>query len=153
MNPSPIPAAPKAPQQANNHTTTSTSAHRHATRPAITGRHGTMVATVAATLSPDQLVALRGMLEQQGRFRRDQIEQLHRADNLGRLSATDPQISDSLVTGARAALRDVRNALARMDDGSYGTCQACGVRLPIERLEILPQVALCMPCQRSAESF
>lgn len=106
----------------------------------------------APALSTDQLDVLRGMLEQQRRFRLDQLDQLQRAEHLGRLSANDRQIGESLLTGARAALRDVRQALRRMQDGTYGLCRQCGERLSTERLEVLPQVALCMPCQQAAES-
>jgi DnaK suppressor protein len=38
-----------------------------------------------------------------------------------------------------------------MDEGRYGRCQDCGEQLPIERLEVLPQVSQCMACQREAE--
>jgi RNA polymerase-binding transcription factor DksA len=101
---------------------------------------------------PDsQLAVLRGMLEQQRRFRLDQLEQLQRSDQLGMLSGSDREISDSLIRGARAALRDVVDALQRMDDGRYGSCRRCGTTLEPARLEVLPQVSLCVTCQRAAE--
>jgi DnaK suppressor protein len=115
-------------------------------RPTIPAARGT------SGLSAGQLAALRAMLEQQRRFRLDQLAQLHRADQLGRLSGSDAEISQSLLAGARAALRDVAQALQRMDEGRYGRCRQCSARLPVERLEILPQVALCMSCQRQAEA-
>jgi RNA polymerase-binding transcription factor DksA len=102
---------------------------------------------------PDtQLAVLRGMLEQQRRFRLDQLEQLQRSDQLGLLSGSDREISDSLIRGARAALRDVVDALQRMADGRYGRCRRCGTVLAPERLEVLPQVSLCMPCQREEQA-
>jgi RNA polymerase-binding transcription factor DksA len=91
------------------------------------------------------------MLEQQQRFRRDQLRQLQRSDQLGRLSGSDTEISISLVAGAKAALHDVEEAMQRMADGGYGVCTRCGTDLAIERLEVLPQVSLCMPCQRQEQ--
>jgi DnaK suppressor protein len=105
----------------------------------------------AAALSHAQLASLRTLLEQQRGFRCDQLDQLHRHDLLRERNDTDREINESLVAGARAALREVLQALRRMAEGSYGTCRRCGERLPIERLEVLPQLSLCMPCQREAE--
>jgi RNA polymerase-binding transcription factor DksA len=44
-------------------------------------------------------------------------------------------------------LRDVRAALRRMDDGTYGRCVGCGDQIDVRRLEILPQAACCLVCQ------
>lgn len=104
-----------------------------------------------ATLDAATLFQLRAMLEQQRGFRREQLAQLARpavAGRPGTLGSADDEITAALASGARAALRDVTAALARMADGSYGRCARCDEPLPLERLEILPQVALCMTCQR-----
>jgi RNA polymerase-binding transcription factor DksA len=103
-----------------------------------------------ATLTHEQLTTLREMLEEQRAFRLDQLEQLRQEDAIA--SNGDQEIRDSLVTGARAALRDVIEALARMQDGRYGTCRQCGHPRPVARLEVLPQLALCMDCQRALEA-
>jgi DnaK suppressor protein len=119
-------------------------------------RSATVTATPRSTPSTvpgeQQLAALRAMLEQQRRFRLDQLDQLRHSDRPGLLGADDPEIGSSLAAGARAALRDVLDALHRMDDGTYGLCLTCGTRLAIERLEVLPQAPLCMSCQHAAES-
>jgi DnaK suppressor protein len=105
-----------------------------------------MPAARGAQLTQPQIAVLRGMLEQQRRFRLDQLDQLHRS---GPPSDADREISESLVAGARAALRDVVDALQRMEDGRYGVCRRCGTSLSVERLEVVPQVSLCMACQRT----
>lgn len=101
-------------------------------------------------LSDGQLADLRDMLEEQRTFRIEQLSQLHLPWPHGPLSSTDPEIFRELVTGAREALREVQAALWRMDAGRYGQCVACEGPVEIERLEILPQTALCMACQRIA---
>lgn len=105
----------------------------------------------SVTLSPEQIVTLREMLEEQRDFRLDQLEEL-RNERGTRAGDTDGEIHDSLVAGARAALRDVLDALARMDAGRYGVCRECQQALPSARLEVLPQLALCMDCQRTLQA-
>lgn len=38
-------------------------------------------------------------------------------------------------------------ALARLDDGTFGTCQRCGAQIAEARLEALPWAAHCIACQ------
>lgn len=59
--------------------------------------------------------------------------------------------AQSLSGHARRLLGDIDTALARMDAGSYGTCQECGVVIKRDRLEALPYATLCMDCKRNAE--
>lgn len=106
----------------------------------------------APALANSQLALLRELLEAHRSFRCDQLEQLRRAGLLPGRTETDREINDSLVTGARATLREIMQALRRMDDGSYGHCLDCADLLPIERLEVLPQAALCMTCQQVLDS-
>jgi DnaK suppressor protein len=103
-----------------------------------------------APVPDDQLAVLRGMLEQQREFRLDQLAQLHLPGPHGPLSSTDPEIFRSLVSGARAALRDVQAALWRIEEGRFGRCVDCNEPVGVERLEILPQTARCMRCQGAA---
>jgi DnaK suppressor protein len=110
-----------------------------------------MPAARGTPLTTTQVTVLRGMLEQQRRFRLDQLEQLQQTDELSTRSGADREISNSLIVGARAALRDVVDALQRMDDGRYGVCRRCSAPLAIARLEVLPQVSLCMSCQRTEQ--
>jgi DnaK suppressor protein len=39
---------------------------------------------------------------------------------------------------------DVVRALAKLDEGTYGTCDACGQAIPEGRLEALPWAVLCV---------
>ena len=91
---------------------------------------------------------LKRMLDQQRAFRIDQLVELHTPHAVGPLGGGDPEIVRSLIAGARSALHDVQEALWRLEEGTYGNCVACGTPIPFERLEILPQTARCLPCQR-----
>ncbi|MEC2128183.1 TraR/DksA C4-type zinc finger protein [Brevibacillus centrosporus] len=43
----------------------------------------------------------------------------------------------------RETLKEIDQALTRMDEGTYGTCTVCGAAISEERLEALPQAQTC----------
>ena len=45
-----------------------------------------------------------------------------------------------------AELRRIDAALARIEAGSYGTCQSCGDTIAEARLEFLPDTPYCTTC-------
>jgi DnaK suppressor protein len=45
-------------------------------------------------------------------------------------------------------MRDhVREAIVRVDDGTYGRCLTCGQAIPPERLEAIPHASQCVSCK------
>lgn len=48
--------------------------------------------------------------------------------------------------GLAATLREVDRALAKLSDGSYGTCDRCGATITPERLEARPWSVRCVRC-------
>jgi DnaK suppressor protein len=48
-------------------------------------------------------------------------------------------------------LRQVRGALARVADGSYGTCMHCEEDISPKRLNAVPWTAFCIRCQEAAD--
>lgn len=101
-------------------------------------------------LSGKRLDMLREMLIEQRQFR---LEQLTGDTALRRPSTeADLEVQATIMIGAHSALRDVEEALERMRRGTYGRCTECSAQLPVERLEIVPQAALCMPCQHRQDS-
>jgi DnaK suppressor protein len=53
----------------------------------------------------------------------------------------------ALSAQARAAADEVDRALAKVDAGTYGTCEQCGQPIPRARLKALPAAALCVACK------
>ena len=105
-----------------------------------------------ATLVPKAgLPRLRAELEQQQRFRLDQIDQLASEAALTADEARR-QVIRALIMAAEWALGDINWALQRLHRGTYGTCERCTAPVPLERLNILPMARLCMPCQRRSEA-
>ena len=43
-----------------------------------------------------------------------------------------------------AQLADVESALAKLDDGTYGTCESCGRPIADARLEAMPHTRFCI---------
>ena len=48
-------------------------------------------------------------------------------------------------------LRNVRSALRRIDDGSFGICAHCEEEISPKRLNAVPWTALCIQCQEQAD--
>jgi RNA polymerase-binding transcription factor DksA len=90
---------------------------------------------------------------------RGQTEQ----ESLAELSSVDQHPADSgtetfnrerdLAIGEQveAELDDVEAALERLENGTYGTCEACGQPIEEERLEALPATRFCLTDQGRAE--
>ena len=49
-------------------------------------------------------------------------------------------------------LKDVEDALQRIEDGTYGTCQECGQKVNKERLNALPHTPYCVDCESAREA-
>jgi DnaK suppressor protein len=54
---------------------------------------------------------------------------------------------------AAALLRQVRAALDRIKDGSYGICLSCEDEIPPQRLEAVPWTPYCIQCQRTFDQL
>ncbi len=49
-------------------------------------------------------------------------------------------------------LREIDEALARLREGTYGTCEECGLPLAKKRLEAIPWAQCCVTCQERQQS-
>jgi DnaK suppressor protein len=56
----------------------------------------------------------------------------------------------AVVRALRSNLRDVERALTKMETGSFGICERCGLPISSERLEALPWAELCIDCKQRA---
>ena len=46
----------------------------------------------------------------------------------------------------------IREALERVEDGTYGICEDCGQRISEERLKVRPVTTMCIKCKRKQEN-
>lgn len=69
---------------------------------------------------------------------------------VGRLSRMDSLQSQSMAMNLRDRERTrlalIQDALARLEDGSYGRCTGCGDEIPYGRLAVFPETPTCQGC-------
>jgi RNA polymerase-binding transcription factor DksA len=99
-------------------------------------------------------VDYRTLLEEERAQLRSQLSEMGFGDDDG--PAYDPNFADlSQVTAERGeaealggqlqeTLGDVAHALAKLDDGSFGTCEDCGQPIDPARLEAMPATRYCI---------
>jgi DnaK suppressor protein len=96
---------------------------------------------------------LRAQLEEERNRLREQLRELHASDGQFDVNFAD----SSQVTAERGeiealsgtlteTLREIEDALARFDAGTYGICESCGGEIGTARLEAMPATRLCITC-------
>ena len=63
----------------------------------------------------------------------------------------DREMASTLEDNSTHVLNEIDAALARIDDGTFGTCSSCGEAIGTERLEALPWATLCIEDKRKQE--
>ncbi|HEX5726483.1 MAG TPA: TraR/DksA C4-type zinc finger protein [Longimicrobiaceae bacterium] len=115
---------------------------------------------VQPALAPQQLEHIRAeLLRSLGRLERSlktsggaarprDLEQ----DTVGRLSRIEALqnqgLTKNLQEREQAQLRQIVEALRRLEEGTYGSCSACGRTIPFERLQVFPETLACGHCAR-----
>ena len=57
----------------------------------------------------------------------------------------------ALTHNARELLAQNERAIARIDSGTYGTCESCGEPIGKARLQAFPRATLCVSCKQREE--
>jgi RNA polymerase-binding transcription factor DksA len=119
-------------------------------------------------MEPDQartrLEEERSRLEElRSDYKADGLQAESEESSLGELSSLDQHQADvgtetfnrerdlSILENVEAELADIEHAIRRIDDGTYGTCEACGTPIDDERLEAMPATRFCLADQQYAE--
>jgi DnaK suppressor protein len=63
----------------------------------------------------------------------------------------DREINFILSDRERVKIKQIDDALERMEDGSYGVCESCGLEVAEERIAAMPFTRLCRDCQQDQE--
>ncbi len=91
-------------------------------------------------------------LEMNGHFG---LEEGHFHESVGELSSYDNHPGDeatelyerekdiALNEHTEEEKLDIERALQKIDDGSYGRCEVCGIDIPLERLDAIPTATTC----------
>jgi DnaK suppressor protein len=84
-------------------------------------------------------------------------------DGLSELSLADQHPADlgtemferekdlSILERIETEIGDTERALRRIEEGTYGICEACGRRIPKARLDVKPEARFCVDDQARAE--
>ena len=51
----------------------------------------------------------------------------------------------------RRELADIEDALRRIEEGSYGRCEACGGPMGLQRIRAIPEARYCLSCSGQRE--
>ena len=66
-------------------------------------------------------------------------------------SASERDLAIGNVDRESTLLRDVKGALERIHDGSFGTCIDCESEISAKRLKAVPWALRCIQCQETAD--
>jgi len=63
----------------------------------------------------------------------------------------EQEVATDLVDNESNRLKQVRAALDRIDQGTFGRCEHCGRDIERKRLQVVPYTTLCIDCAREVE--
>lgn len=88
----------------------------------------------------------RHLVEQVAEFDAETGDAATIDDNFADSAAVSAEQAElhALAASVREQLDDVERALARLDEGTYGTCEVCGAPIGEPRLEALPATRFCI---------
>jgi RNA polymerase-binding protein DksA len=80
-------------------------------------------------------------------------EPTYQDNHLGDIATAtfDREMASTLEDNSTHVLNEIDAALVRVDEGTFGTCKACGNPIDPERLEALPWATLCIEDKRKQE--
>jgi DnaK suppressor protein len=100
---------------------------------------------------PDDTTDARAVLEAEAKQLRSQLAE-HTGVTFDENFADSGQVaaeqgeSRAMVNTLEETLNEVERALAKLDEGTYGSCEACGKVIGEPRLEAMPAARYCIDC-------
>jgi len=68
-------------------------------------------------------------------------------------SERDRELGFILNDREREKLRNIDEALLRIQEGDYGICEECGCDIPLGRLKVMPFAHYCVKCKEDIEKL
>lgn len=62
------------------------------------------------------------------------------------VEAEDDEVLEEVGAITLVEIGQIKTALAKIEDGTYGVCDGCGEEIPEKRLEALPYATRCIKC-------
>ncbi|MEX0942104.1 MAG: TraR/DksA family transcriptional regulator [Pseudomonadales bacterium] len=101
------------------------------------------------------LMALRNSLESLLESTEAGSKPVKLKDNAGRLTRMDEMHNQSILLANRNVtknrLAQVKAAVTRINNGTYGYCLSCDEPIALPRLKAYPEAALCIACKSRRE--
>jgi RNA polymerase-binding transcription factor DksA len=74
----------------------------------------------------------------------------HQSKDWGELALEreEDEVLEGMGSSGLAEVKQIRAALERIEDGSYGFCVRCGEEIAEERLDVVPATPFCRICAR-----
>jgi len=63
----------------------------------------------------------------------------------------DQEFTLTLMENDSTTLQKIEDSLHRIEEGTYGICEECGVKIPKARLNVLPYATHCVKCAERLE--
>jgi DnaK suppressor protein len=111
----------------------------------------------------ERLLALRARLRGDVSQMAESTLKKNRTESNGDLSSMPIHMADigsdnfeqeftlSLMESEEGTLGQIEASLERIEDGTYGHCEECGVKIPKTRLNAIPYATLCVRCASRQE--
>jgi DnaK suppressor protein len=94
----------------------------------------------------DRILEMEGSLS----YLTEETKAIEPSVSLGRLTRmeaiSEKGVNEYLLSGNKQTLQRLRNAMERIEKGSYGVCVRCGKEIPVGRLQQVPEALVCVPC-------
>jgi DnaK suppressor protein len=113
---------------------------------------------VASRVPRQDLDAVRRLLEERRDGTQRRVAKLAKRPERGTAQGFGKRIGDGTVeaisrltdigvgTSLEGGLARTERALAKLDEGTYGSCDACGAAIDPARLRAMPDSVLCLAC-------
>ena len=111
----------------------------------------------------ERLLSLRARLRGDVNQMADAALKKNRSEANGDLSSMPIHMADigsdnfeqeftlSLMESEEGTLDQIEASLERIEEGTYGGCEECGVKIPKNRLNAIPYAAMCVKCASEQE--
>jgi DnaK suppressor protein len=115
------------------------------------------------SLDPQTLTELKEKLLQEESRIKEELGRIAKPDEAGEYMTTFEDVGDdedenatevkdytdnlAVESTLEKQLKDVLEALERIENNTYGKCENCGAEIPLERLRAYPAAKTCIKCQ------
>jgi len=98
--------------------------------------------------------AIKQLLEDRMSMMRDRLasikkdaSQAHSGDSAEQAQEREnDEVVDAIGNETAQSIRDIGAALVRLEEGTYGDCEACGGSIGEARLKVMPEATRCVAC-------